>query len=289
MTLVTPEFTPSIRPDHYRCFLLDPELTADRYLTGISVRPGAPEITHHMLLFNASGEALALAEQDSGADGRPGYDCFGFGIMQYFATGEMELVGTWAPGISSTPFPAGTGIRLPAGSKLVAQMHYNTIEKILPDASAVDLAIVDSVDRVARSILLDDFDLIVPAGVTDATYAWTLSMDDILPRVYVRVPKSGYDILGVYPHMHERGVRQRLSYIEDDVETCLYDVDRWNFHWQEFFYYEDADVPRIFRRGDLKLECVYDTVGLDQPLEWGEGTQDEMCLTVLYVAESVDN
>ena len=39
--------------DDYRCFLLDPQLTKDVYLTGTFVKPGNADVVHHVILFTA--------------------------------------------------------------------------------------------------------------------------------------------------------------------------------------------------------------------------------------------
>ena len=47
----TPKAPTAPGTDDYRCFLLDPELTENRFLTGTDVRPGNPEVVHHVILF----------------------------------------------------------------------------------------------------------------------------------------------------------------------------------------------------------------------------------------------
>ena len=42
--------------DDYRCFLLDPELERDTWLTGTQVLPGNPEVVHHVILFQVPPE-----------------------------------------------------------------------------------------------------------------------------------------------------------------------------------------------------------------------------------------
>ena len=43
---------PGAADDDYRCFLVDPELDADRYLVGFEIVPGDQRIVHHVLVFN---------------------------------------------------------------------------------------------------------------------------------------------------------------------------------------------------------------------------------------------
>ena len=47
--------------DDYRCFLLDPKLTADAYATSARIVPRARSIVHHVILFRISANALSEA------------------------------------------------------------------------------------------------------------------------------------------------------------------------------------------------------------------------------------
>ena len=67
MTLEMPAaYTPSapngIGTDDYRCFLLDPHLAKDAYLTGTFVQPGNAEVVHHVILFAVPPDMVADAE-----------------------------------------------------------------------------------------------------------------------------------------------------------------------------------------------------------------------------------
>jgi len=86
----------------------------------------------------------------------------------------------------------------------------------------------------------------------------------------------------VVPHMHLHGTEIKLSALHPDGgSTCGIDIPRWDFHWQQFYYYVD---PLPGAAGDrLRLECTFDNTAGDQPLTWGEKTTDEMCLMYLYV------
>ena len=75
MTLRMPEaYTPSAPTgagtDDYRCFLLDPELSDDVYLTGTFVKPGNADVVHHVILFTAPPEQVAEAEAMDDAERR---------------------------------------------------------------------------------------------------------------------------------------------------------------------------------------------------------------------------
>lgn len=63
--------------DDYRCFVLDPELEEDVYVTGQVFLPDNTEIAHHALFFLVDGSMRDEALSRSGQDGQPGYPCFG--------------------------------------------------------------------------------------------------------------------------------------------------------------------------------------------------------------------
>lgn len=79
IVLSMPEpYTPnSERSDDYRCFLLDPGFTQDTFVVGYDILPGNTGIVHHSVLFPGTSAQRAEAESLNGADGKPGWECFG--------------------------------------------------------------------------------------------------------------------------------------------------------------------------------------------------------------------
>ena len=55
----------------------------------------------------------------------------------------------------------------------------------------------------------------------------------------------------------------------------------YNFDWQSGYRFAE---PVLFNPGDnLHIECEYDNSGSDVDVNWGDGTDDEMCLGVYYI------
>jgi hypothetical protein len=79
LTLGMPElYTPDAAlSDDYRCFLLDPGFTEDTFIVGYDILPGNTGIVHHTVLFPGSPAQRAEADSVNGADGKPGWPCFG--------------------------------------------------------------------------------------------------------------------------------------------------------------------------------------------------------------------
>ena len=60
--------------DDYRCFLLDPQLDQDVWLTGSNVLPGNPDVVHHVILFRIPPDTVGEAEAKDAGARRPGLD-----------------------------------------------------------------------------------------------------------------------------------------------------------------------------------------------------------------------
>ena len=301
----TPDFAPEPQGgalaahDEYRCFLLDSGLTAPRFITGYEVTPGNAAIVHHVLLFTVDAAKSVgggktngdvMAALDAASPDRLGWPCFG-------AAGEgvdVESVPvTWAPGQGVVSYPSGVGVPMATTEKIVVQIHYNLADPStlgMRDQTTVRVRFADAVQRQVAFTLPDSFldtlgdatPATLPPGQASATYTWRQSAEDLglagLPYV---------DVIGVMPHMHQRGHRLELRKIDDgasaaDTGTCIAKVDAWDFHWQKMYGYRTP--PRLTGTSAISVTCDYDTRDAAEPVLPGWGTQNEMCLTVLMVA-----
>ncbi len=254
--------------DDYRCFLVDLGNTEDAFVTGYEVIPGEPRVVHHAILYSLdTPEVQAEAEQLDADDPRPGYTCFGGPRVDGEAS---RFVLGWAPGAPPTDYPEGTGVPLAAGQKAVLQVHYNLSAGPLPDRTKVNLRMVDSVDQEAIIQPLADIDMELPPRMPSVS----TSFEATLPIALT--------VHGVGPHMHELGTSLRVDLERDGGDTeCVVSVPRWDFNWQQFYFYEK---PIVVQPGDLaRLTCTYNTTTRDEVVRWGDGTSDEMCLNYVYV------
>lgn len=262
------EYTPNDEaPDDYRCFIVDPGLTSNAFLTGYQVFPGDARVVHHVIVYApADEEALAEAELLDAEDPARGYTCFGGPGV---SAAPRVL---WAPGAGVIEMPRDTGVPLVAGHKLVMQIHYNVSAGTFPDRTRVDLRLADRVARPAEYLAVANPEMMVPPRQRLATTTITIPHREQEVTVW-----------GVLPHMHTLGRTLRLDArtAQADADTCLVDVPRWNFHWQNAWWY---DAPLSLEQvRSVTLTCGYDTSSRTLPVVWGEGTMDEMCLTYLYV------
>lgn len=249
--------------DDYHCFILDPALTADRFLIGYDLQPGVRQTVHHVLLFSA--DAAAAKAKDESQPG-VGWTCFGGPGL------STTTLGSWVPGTSVTRFPEGTGIKLPAGNVLVMQVHYNLSHgDPTGDVTVARLQLArEPVARPAFITALYNTSFSIPPGKTGYS-----------AEAFLTAGGTGV-IWGVLPHMHTLGRRIRVD-IEGLFGRCLVDIPRWDFHWQQLYFYSNPGGLPIRKGDSVKLTCTWDNT-TDRTITWGEGTADEMCLNYFYVS-----
>jgi hypothetical protein len=301
-SMVTPELyvpqaglVPGAMEDDYRCFLVDPELETDKYLVGFEIAPGDARIVHHVLVFNvdparggaASTNADAMAALDAESPDEPGWSCFGSAGDGVWVEGVPI---TWAPGTGATRFPGGAGVRLAAGQQLVVQVHYNLAQVeagTTAPSTGIALELADDVERRAHVALVDGFLLslfqepaMLPPGDPAATFSYEMMLNQI-PNMTTEFDEV--DVIGILPHMHTRGTRMSIEFDIDGQTECGADVDRWDFDWQQTFFY---DEPIAMRMSDtMRVGCEWNTEGETQPIGPSLGTEGEMCLVGVMVAE----
>ena len=278
--------------DDYRCFVIDPKVGTTKSITGYDIKPGTPANVHHVILFevlNQNGAVDAVKALD-GADGRPGYTCFGGPMLDTSKSGPdrlppYRLVGGWAPGQGATKMPEHTGIKLEAGAILLMQVHYNELNGRNPDLTTAVLQLSDRTPDIQDALLVPVLDQAfhIDAGNPHYTHGKSFVIPPIIPSARIHA---------VYPHMHLLGTQISLRAKHAGVETLLIDVPAWDFHWQGA--YELATPVTVVPGDELSVSCTWDNSAAHQPslrgvkgppkdVWWGEKTTDEMCLGFLYV------
>jgi hypothetical protein len=295
-------YVPQTHPDEYRCFVLDWNQTTDKFVTGMRVVPGNPKVVHHAIAFLALPAQVPDLLQADAADPRLGYDCFsdpGRGINNW--------LGSWAPGRSGDAYPANTGVLVPAGSKVVLQVHYN-LQSAPADASdltQLQLTLEDTVEKPAGIMLwadpswVSDAQMNIPAFQPDVVHAFSYDPTPVMSFASrgLLPDGAGFQIYSVAMHQHLLGKSSRIEIFRNGDQTqpeCLLDIPRWDFHWQRMYR---LGQPKVFNPGDkLSMSCRWDNSPAAQPVingvqqvsrdvNWGEGTSDEMCLGLFFITK----
>lgn len=260
-------YLPRPMVDDHRCFVLDPGLDADRYLTAYAVRQGVPGIVHHVQLWAVDDEATELAlDALDAADPGSGYGCpEGHQVA-------ARYVSVWAPSEPVRRHPPGTGMLLHAGRRMVIQIHYNDRQGLgLPDRTAIELELADEVERPASMWVVTPPDILLPPGLASTT----VRADFTVP------PQQPVQLWGVRPHMHTLGSSAEIRLLGSAGEQCLLSVPRWDPAWQLMYFYES---PVTLGGGEqLEVDCSYDTRTQTEAVRYGIRTVDEMCFGFFYV------
>lgn len=267
----------------YQYFDVPTNLTEDKFVRAIEVRPGSRDVVHHALVF------VRLAEQPArNAPRRPFF-------MQPREQQEGPepvrrseenapmgpnngLLATFAPGTGPIVMPDGAAIRIRAGSTLVFQMHYTTVGKETPDQTSVGVIFADAPEEEVRATHFMNRAMVIPPGAAnhqvdaDITFA-----EDV-------------KVWGIFPHTHLRGKRWKYEAIyPDGRREIVLSVPKYDFNWQTYYEFE---TPLVVPKGTkLVATAHYDNSAAnpDNPdpkaeVRWGEQTWEEMQYTGLLLS-----
>ena len=284
-------YMPSGETDDYRCFLLDPELDEDASVTSALIRPGAPSVVHHVILFRAAPDQVAEAERLDGEEPGQGWTCFGGTGLSAGVDSLRDAgwIAAWAPGGDAVRYPAGTGSPLAAGSRIVMQVHYNLLHGRAPDRTAALLTLAPAsagLEPAATMLLPAPIELPCAEGEEGPLCDRDAALADLVRKrggsaVFLASglhvlcggnpfsPEAGprtsceqsfrerTTIHGVAGHMHllGRSIRVELNPGTDRARVLL-DIPRWDFHWQTAYMLAE---PVVAEAGDrVRVTCRHD-------------------------------
>ncbi|HEX7436994.1 MAG TPA: hypothetical protein VF308_09810, partial [Caldimonas sp.] len=163
--------------DDYHCFVLDPKLKRNAFVTAALIKPQRTGIVHHVILYEAAGAQAAEADQLNAASGGKGWTCFGGPGLPLDLTssdsltrlGQPPWIAAWVPGHSTNALPARTGVLVHKGAKIVMQVHYNLIAASGPDRTRAELRLRPAstpLTRLQTQLIAAPVELPCPDGVT---------------------------------------------------------------------------------------------------------------------------
>ena len=239
----------------YQYYVVDPQWQEDRWIRAAQVVPGNPRVVHHAIVF---------VRPPDGSDTR------GIGWL-----------GAYVPGQRTVMLPPGHARRIPAGSKLVFQMHYTPNGRKTSDISRVGVWFADPADVThevfTRVAINHEFE--IPPRTED--HDVHMALDQFAP---------GSRLLGATPHMHLRGKSFRLTArYEDETSEPLLHVPHYDFNWQH--YYQFAEPLELDAIDSLEMTVTFDN-SIENPVNpapeeyvtWGDQTWEEMAIAFFDVA-----
>ncbi len=170
-------------------------LKEDRWVKAMELRPTAPQVVHHALVFRAA-------------------DLLGGGLQGYY-TGLV-------PGETTSVFEEGFGKLLPAGETLVFQLHYTTNGKATTDQTELGFVFYDrKPEHEIHTLSAATTKFVIPPGADN---------HQVVAEYKVKVPGT---LLSFAPHTHLRGKAFRYDLIYADGRSVeLIDIPRYDFNWQ---------------------------------------------------------
>ncbi|HRX81055.1 MAG TPA: hypothetical protein P5307_18430, partial [Pirellulaceae bacterium] len=237
----------------YQYFTVDPGFTEDKWVKAAECRPGNRAVVHHIIVAAGSPEQAG---------------------KRAHGNLESDWLAATAPGAQPMMLPNGLAKRIPAGSRLVFQMHYTPNGTAQEDLSSIGLIFADpkTVKRevVTQKAAQPRFQIPPGADNHEVTAQTTFHQDTLM--------------LAMFPHMHLRGksFRYTATY-PDKSEEILLDVPHYDFNWQNAYAFKE---PKLMPAG-TKLTCVahYDNsaANLSNPdptasVRWGDQTWEEMMI-----------
>lgn len=206
----------------YQYITVDPGFKEDRWVQRAEIRPGAPSVVHHSVVFVQTEK-----------------------VFEPNASGAV-LCGA-APGECPLDLPDGLAKKIPAGAKLVFQMHYTPNGKAQRDQTSVAIVFAKKPPRHR----------VITVPIYNLKFLYLLDRIPAGADNYKMESEHTFwhdsHLLNFMPHMHLRGkdFLYEAIYPNGKKETLL-SVPRYDFYWQSVYRLaEPLPMPK-----GTKLHCI---------------------------------
>ncbi|MCA8934723.1 MAG: redoxin domain-containing protein [Planctomycetes bacterium] len=202
----------------YQYINVETTFEEDRWVQAMEIRPTAPQVVHHVLVF------LKYPRNHPRADEQPQDRG---GLNGYF----MGMV----PGQGDITFPEGQGKFLPKGATMVFQIHYTTNGEEAVDQTK--LGMIFCKERPETEI--------TTTGISNVFFEIPPGAENHEVKA-IFIAKKKMRLLSLMPHMHVRGKAYKyVAKLPDGTEKVLLDVPRYDFNWQLLYILrEPIDLPK---------------------------------------------
>lgn len=237
----------------YQYFVVDPKFTEDKWIQAAECRAGNAAVVHHIIIAVRPPAGRATATNESL---------------------DSEWLTASAPGSRPLMLPTGLAKFIPAGSKIIFQMHYTPNGKAQQDISSVALKFADP-KTVKKEVATQQ--------AINQRFAIPPKESNHRVQSQYRFEKDS-NLLAMFPHMHLRGKAFRYTAVyPDGKEEILLDVPKFDFNWQNGYEYAE---PKFMPAG-TRMVCVahYDNSennlanpNPNETVRWGDQTWEEMMI-----------
>ena len=238
----------------YQYFVVDPQWDKDRWIRAAQVIPGAAAVVHHAIVF-------VRPPDGSHFDG-------------------IGWLGAYVPGQRTIELPPGHARLIPAGSKLVFQMHYTPNGRETTDITRVGVWFSNDKEvthEVSTRVALNhDFE--IPPHAADHQVEMQLN----------GFPHNSR-LLGATPHMHLRGKSFQLVARRGEQRETQLSFPHYHFNWQHWYQFESpVDLEAV---DSLEMSIRFDNSSANptnpaprEYVTWGDQTWQEMAVAFFDVA-----
>jgi peroxiredoxin/mono/diheme cytochrome c family protein len=239
----------------YQYVVAYPEVAEDKWIAAMEVKPSAPQVVHHVLVF------LRFPRSDPRfAPPDPGE-----GLESFFAA--------MVPGEGHVVFPEGTAKRLPRGANLVFQVHYTPNGTATEDRPRIAFRWAKRPpEREVRTTGIYDVKFKIPPGAENFEVKARRKIDEDIR------------VLAFMPHTHLRGKAFRFEIVRlDGKRATLVDVPHYDFNWQLAYRLRE---PLVVKKGEKLVATAWYDNSAKNPanpdptatVRFGEQTSDEMMI-----------
>src|SRR5687767_5765851 len=231
----------------YKYLVVQTNLKEDRWITDAEIRSTGRAAVHHVIVF------IQDPSKPASVDG--------------------NLLAGVAPGEQPARYRPGFGKKIPAGAKLIFQMHYTPNGAATRDVTTIGLKYAK--ERPEHQILTRpvlNMSFTIPAGASNHEVKSS------------HVFKEDAHLVSLMPHMHLRGKDFEIKAVFPDGSTkMLLKVPRYDFNWQTYYVPKE---PLAIPKGS-KIECMahFDNSPANKfnpdptkDVKWGDQTWEEMMI-----------
>lgn len=257
---------PADGPDIYRNIPMQLNLTEDKWVTAIDMKPTARAAVHHVLYFADPNGKVHLKPQQGE---QPGFN----GMRPSASMG----LGGFAVGAQPRHFPEGFALRLPKNSDLVVQYHFHPTGKPEKEKSKIGFYFAKKApERLMNRVQLP------PAYSLFSGLDIPPGEKDFVIRDSFTLPVA-VDAIGMSAHAHyiAKQLKMTATLPDGEVKTLLWIKD-WDFAWQDQYYFKELVALPKGTRLDSEIHWDNSASNPRNPssppvrVTWGEESRDEM-------------
>jgi hypothetical protein len=274
----------------YKYFEVPTNLTEDKWVQAVEVRPGNRAVVHHVIVYMRGEQSMPRQAAQPGAPRPTPPFAFGQAMRRPADAPKPDRApvendrapkrdpGAWltgyAPGQSVRVYQPGTALRIPKGAVLTVAMHYTANGKETTDRTVIGVKYASEPPKTEVLVVpLQTANFVLKAGSPDTRVDAEMTMN------------TDVTLWSVLPHTHMRGKRWEVSAIYPDGKSeMILNVPKYDFNWQtDYIYREPLSLPKGTK---LKTSAWYDnsTANKANPdptkdVYWGDQTWEEMQFT----------